>query len=415
MRSDRVLTTLGEVLTLKRGYDLPQSERKEGDFPIISSSGISGSHSEAKVKAPGVVTGRYGTIGELFYVKEDYWPLNTSLYVENFKGNIPRYIYYFMHSVDVLQLSDKSSVPGVNRNHIHAIEICFERNTDVQRSVAKILGDLDDKIDLLREMNRTLEEISQTLFRAWFVDFVAVRAKAAGAASFRGMPQALFNTLPHAFTHSENGEIPKGWLPCVLSDLIAVNPARAVRKGTPSTYLGMSDVPTGGAFAENWTTREFTSGMRFQNGDTLLARITPCLENGKTALVDFLAEDEIGWGSTEFIVLGPTRATPPEFIYCLARSESFREFAITNMTGTSGRQRVSHEAVSSYPTIDPGGAILEYFGTLVGPMFKRITTNRDEILTLTALRDTVLPELISGELQVPDLATLGLKDANDGS
>lgn len=154
--------------------------------------------------------------------------------------------------------------------------------------------------------------------------------------------------------------------------------------------------------------------MRFQNGDTLLARITPCLENGKTALVDFLTAGEIGWGSTEFIILAPKETTPPEFIYCLTRSEDFREFAIKNMTGTSGRQRVSHEAISAYPMVDPGGDALQHFGMLTRPMFRRITANRDEMLTLTALRDTLLPKLITGELQPPDLAALGLMGASDG-
>src|SRR3546814_1928235 len=93
----------------------------------------------------------------------------------------------------------------------------------------------------------------------------------------------------------------------------------------------MSDVPTTGPTAESWAIREFSSGMRFRNGDTLLARITPCLENGKTAMVDFLKGDEVGWGSTEFIVLGPKGSTPSEFNYCLARNARFREYAIRNM------------------------------------------------------------------------------------
>lgn len=414
MASDRVVTTLGEVLTLKRGYDLPASDRRHGDYPIVSSSGISGSHDEAKAKAPGVITGRYGTIGELYYVDQDYWPLNTALYVKDFKGNVPRYIYYFLHSVIFSQFSDKSSVPGINRNHLHAIEISFEKNTDVQRAVVKILGDLDDKIDLLREMSQTLEHIARAVFRAWFVDFEPVRAKAVGATSFRGMPQDLFDSLPVGFKQSEVGEIPSDWTPCTLADLVDVNPNRPLKKGSVSTYLGMSDLPTDGSTAQTWAKREFSSGMRFRNRDTLLARITPCLENGKTALVDFLGDEEIGWGSTEFIVLAPKAATPAEFIYCLARSDRFREFAIKNMRGTSGRQRVDHTSISGYPMVDPGAALLERFGEIGEPNFRRITKNRDEIAILSALRDALLPRLISGELEAPTLEALGVKAVNDG-
>ena len=267
----------------------------------------------------------------------------------------------------------------------------------------------DRKNALLQEMNRTLEDIARSVFRAWFVDFEPVRAKAAGGKSFRCMPQDLFETLPDSFEPSEIGEIPTGWTPCVLSDLIEVNPTRPLKKGVEATYLGMTDIPTSGPSPDNWAQRKFTSGMRFKNGDTLLARITPCLENGKTALVDFLDKDEIGWGSTEFIVLTPKGPTSREFIYCLARNERFREFAIKNMTGTSGRQRVSHGSISSFKMVDPGARALEVFKQISEPMFDRITANRDEIATLAALRDTLLPKLISGELEAPSPEALGLE------
>jgi type I restriction enzyme, S subunit len=285
---------------------------------------------------------------------------------------------------------------------------------DEQKAIAKILGDLDDKIDLLRQMNRTLDDIARAVFRAWFVDFEPVRAKAVGAATFRGMPQDLFDVLPDTLEQSELGEIPSGWSRCVLADLIDVNPNRPLKKGSLSTYLGMSDAPTDGPTAESWAEREFTSGMKFKNGDTLLARITPCLENGKTALVDFLGAEEIGWGSTEFIVLAPKVATPPGFIYCLARSERFRDLAIKNMTGTSGRQRVDHTSISGYRMVHPGNTLLEKFGEIGRPIFERITENRNEIAILSALRDALLPKLISGELESPSLEALGLKAVGDG-
>jgi len=176
----------------------------------------------------------------------------------------------------------------------------------------------------------------------------------------------------------------------------------------------MSNVPTEGPSAETWAKREFTSGIRFKNGDTLLARITPCLENGKTALVDFLKEGEIGWGSTEFIVLAPKAATPSEFIYCLARDTRFREFAIKNMTGTSGRQRVDQSSISGFHMVHPGTAFLEEFGRIARPLFERIVANRDEIAVLGVLRDALLPKLISGELEAPSLEALGLKAVGDG-
>jgi type I restriction enzyme S subunit len=143
--------------------------------------------------------------------------------------------------------------------------------------------------------------------------------------------------------------------------------------------------------------------MRFINGDTLVARITPCLENGKTAYVDFLERGQVGWGSTEYIVLRPKPPLPEEFAYCLARSEGFREFAIQSMTGTSGRQRVPSESLSHYLLVEPPQKLAEQFGSLVRPLFARANAAVRESRTLATLRDALLPKLISGELRVKEV------------
>jgi type I restriction enzyme S subunit len=312
---------------------------------------------------------------------------------------------------DILIQATGSTFPNVSSAILSRVQ-WPDLHEDAQANASQYFQLLDDKIDLLREINWSLEEIARAIFRSWFVDFEPIRAKATGATSFRGMPQSLFDALSDSFEQSEIGDIPAGWVSCVLSDLIEVNPSRTLKKGVESSYLGMTDVPTSGPTPDNWAQRKFTSGMRFKNGDTLLARITPCLENGKTALVDFLENEEIGWGSTEFIVLAPKGSTSREYIYCLARNEHFREFAIKNMTGTSGRQRVSHESISGYKMVDPGAEALEAFEQISEPMFDRITANRDEIATLAALRDTLLTKLISGELEAPSLEALGLESEN---
>jgi len=146
---------LGEFFTLKRGYDLPQQRRKEGSIPIFSSSGISGSHSEAMVKAPGVVTGRYGTIGEVFYAETDYWPLNTTLYVENFHGNHPRFVYYFLKTIEWEKFTSASAVPGINRNTVHK-ELISVPDIETQKVIADHLALLDEKIALNSAINDNL-------------------------------------------------------------------------------------------------------------------------------------------------------------------------------------------------------------------------------------------------------------------
>ena len=208
-------TTLGEVIELKRGYDLPKRQRVPGPVPLVSSSGISDHHTEAKVKGPGVVTGRYGTLGQVYYIQDDFWPLNTTLYVRDFKGNDPRFISYFLQGLDFFAYSDKAAVPGLNRNHLHTALVHLPP-LDEQRRIAGILGALDAKIELNRRMSQTLEAMAQALFKSWFVDFDPVHAKAANQPT--GLPPHLDALFPHSFQESELGEIPSGWEVGALGD-----------------------------------------------------------------------------------------------------------------------------------------------------------------------------------------------------
>ncbi|MFY9268623.1 MAG: restriction endonuclease subunit S [Candidatus Manganitrophaceae bacterium] len=274
-----------------------------------------------------------------------------------------------------------------------------------QRAIAHILGTLDDKIELNRRMNETLEAMARALFKSWFVDFDPVRAKAEGRDSWPtdpGLPKPLADLFPDSFEDSELGEIPRGWRLAPLPEVIDVNPTRSLRKGVEAPYLDMANMPTRGHSPDTVVDRPFGSGMRFQNGDTLVARITPCLENGKTAFVNFLKDGQVGWGSTEYIVLRPKPPLPEELAYCLARSTEFRDFAIQSMTGSSGRQRVPAESLSHFRLVAPPKPIAEHFGQIIKPLFERASAAAKESRTLAALRDVLLPKLISGELRVED-------------
>ena len=144
---------LGEALTLQRGFDLPHRLRREGDVPIVSSSGISGTHDRAQVSSPGIVTGRYGTIGQVFYIRENFWPLNTTLYVREFRGNEPLYLSYLLRTIDFASHSGKSGVPGVNRNDIHKLPIVLPPPPE-QRAIAETLSDVDGLLGGLGEADR---------------------------------------------------------------------------------------------------------------------------------------------------------------------------------------------------------------------------------------------------------------------
>ena len=152
---------LGLFATLQRGYDLPYRVRKHGDVPVVTSTGATDTHAEAKEKAPGVVTGRYGTIGEVFFIEEDYWPHNTTLFVKDFHGNDPLFVSYLLRTIDFQSHSGKSGVPGVNRNDLHALRVRIPPTVDEQRSIATTLSDMDELLGALDRLIAKKRDLKQ--------------------------------------------------------------------------------------------------------------------------------------------------------------------------------------------------------------------------------------------------------------
>lgn len=190
---------------------------------------------------------------------------------------------------------------------------------------------------------------------------------------------------------------------CLLSDIAYINPKRSITKNKMVRCIDMSQLSTYGTFPSGWEIKPFTGGMRFTNGDTLLARITPCLENGKAAYIDFLDDEEIAFGSTEYIVLAPQKGVPPEYLYCLARYPAFVDYAVKNMNGSSGRQRVSANTIGQFVMPHPSESVMRDFGNIVSALFVKMKSNSLENLSLASLRDVLLPKLMSGEIDVSDI------------
>lgn len=329
-------------------------------IPIISGQHLKGSRLEdntynyiseahadrlknANVFRGDVIFTHAGNIGQVAYIPDEskydrYILSQRQFYMRcNNEFVIPQFIVYFFKSHlgqhKLLSNASQVGVPSIAQpvSSLRRIEIPLPPLPE-QHAIAHILGTLDDKIELNRRMNETLEAMARALFKSWFVDFDPVRAKAEGRDT--GLPPEISDLFPDEFEDSELGEIPKGWGVRTLAQVFEINPSRTLKKDQVAPYLDMANMPTKGHCAVKVIDRAFVSGTRFINGDTLLARITPCLENGKTALVDFLEENQVGWGSTEYIVLRPIPPLPEEFAYCLARSPQFRDHAIQSMTGS---------------------------------------------------------------------------------
>ena len=317
------------------------------------------------------------------------------------------FLYYIMASEPFVDFatagSEGTRMPRAQWEHVSRYEVSFPSLSE-QRAIAHVLGTLDDKIELNRRMGSTLEEMARELFKAWFVDFDPVRAKMEGhwrrGESFPGLPADLRYLFPDRLVGSELGDIPEGWLVGKLGQVMEVNPPRKIKRGQMATHVGMAALPTSGPHVTSWTRRAYTSGSRFTLADTLLARITPSLENGKTGFVDFLNGGEMGWGSTEFVVLRSKHPWPPTLAYLLARDPSFRDHAISNMTGTSGRQRVPAETLVDYRLVVPPDNVAVEFGRITQPWFELMTWINRESTTLATLRDTLLPRLVSGNVRV---------------
>lgn len=293
-----------------------------------------------------------------------FWVNNHAHVIQCKKGYDIRYLCYLINLTDLSGYITGSAQPKLSQSSMNAIVLPMPK-FEIQKEVADFIEKFDKKIQINEKVNDNLQ-------------------------------QQAFAAFDNLVANTENTD-------CNVSDYAFLNPKRALAKNQMARSIDMSRLSTSRAFPSGWEMKPFAGGMRFTNGDTLLARITPCLENGKTAFIDFLNDGEVAFGSTEYIVLAPKNDTPPEMLYCLARNPAFIDYAVKNMNGSSGRQRVSAETVGQYrlPLFDKHS--LSIFREVVSPMFLKMRYNSLENMRLAELRDELLPKLMSGEIGVSNI------------
>ncbi len=376
---------LGDVCELKRGYDLPRRAREDGSVPIVSSSGVTGYHSTAKIEAPGVVTGRYGTLGEVFYLEDDFWPLNTALYVRDFKGNDPEFVAALLTSMDLAQHDGAAAVPGLNRNQLHKLPVSVP-SPDVQHRVARTLRCLDDLIENNRRRVEVLEAMARAIYREWFVHF-----------RFPGHEDTTF-------ADSDLGPVPEGWDVLPLGSIAAAERTTVHPKDEPETWFDHCSIPAfdDGQLPAPEIGESIRSGKYAVMGPAVMvSKLNPRIP--RTWFIEPAGPNPCV-ASTEFVILRPQGQRSLEWIFGTVTSSTFEDRLKQLSGGTSGsHQRLRPAEMLAIEVIDPPPELVDRATDMLGPILTMSRRLRENSKQLAATRDLLLPKLVTGKIDVSDL------------
>ncbi|MEG4443433.1 restriction endonuclease subunit S [Microcoleus sp. AT9_B5] len=354
---------VGDVITLQRGFDIVKKQLQPGIYDVIFSSGIGGTHNDFKVKAPGVVIGRKGTLGTVFFTKKDFWPTDTTLWVKDFHGNDEKFAYYFLQTMHLEQLDCGAANPTLNRNHIHTLPVRYPP-LPIQRKIAAILSGYDRLIENNTRRIEILEEMARSLYREWFVKF-----------RFPGHEQVQM-------VDSELGLIPEGWEVGRLDD------ALILQRGF--------DLPTQQRKGGNIPIYASTGVTGTHNEAKVKAPGVVTGRSGSLGTVIYIDEDF--WPlNTTLWVKEFRRVTPLYAFYLLS------DLKLEQYNSGAAVPTLNRNDIHGRPVVIPPQQILEQLNLFVEPLLvlKKNLLKRSDNLRQT--RDLLLPRLISGEIDVENL------------
>ncbi|MGL5787273.1 MAG: restriction endonuclease subunit S [Bacteroidales bacterium] len=354
---------LGDVCNFRRGYDLTKHEMIVGNIPVAGSNGIIGYHNIASNISPCITIGRSGNIGKPYYY-EKCWAHNTVLYIDDFKENNPKYIYYLLKSIDLSSYSSGSAVPTLNRNHIHPLEILHNSNSITQQKIASILGSLDDKIELNNRMNANLEEQAQALFKRWFVD----------------KKESLNYTKLGDVVNTTSGGTPS------RSNLSYYE--NGVIRWVKSKELQ-------GSFIIETEEKITTTALKESSAKLIPTNSILIAMYGATVGEFGIIASEMTCNQA-ICALIPNDKYPASFLFMFVKN---KKEELKNLAIGSAQQNISQILIKDLQVPCCSGLISQY-DNIVKPYFERIRTNQQESQTLAQLRDTLLPKLMSGEVEV---------------
>lgn len=367
-----------DFITLQRGFDLPKAKRLEGEFPLVASTKIDGSHNEFKVKAPGVVTGRSGSLGAVQYIDKDFWPLNTTLWVRDFKGNYPRYVYYFLQILNLEQYNSGAGVPTLNRNHLDELELAVHKYEE-QVSIANTLEEYERLIDNNSRRITLLEEIAQNLYREWFINF-------------------CFPNHEHTqWQETPQGKIPANWEIKSIEECY-----RTSSGGTPSRkiseYYGDD---------HDWIkTKELRDSFILETEEKIsdlgLAKSSAKLFPRHTTIIAMygatigrlgITTDEAATNQACCALLPLEDVYSPWFIYLTLKEKKPEILALGQ---GAAQQNISQQVIKGFRFLAPEKSLLMLFNERVEPLFLQMENLLKKNNNLKQQRDMLLPKLISG-------------------
>ena len=374
---------LGDILNFRRGHDLPHSAMKPGNIPVAGSNGVIGYHDTATPIKPILTIGRSGNVGKPYFY-EEAWAHNTTLYVDDFKGNDPKFLYYLCQTMPFANFGGGSAVPTLNRNHIHPLETKIPVKVEDQRRIASILSSLDRKIELNNKINADLEKMAQAIFKNWFVDFEPFK--------------------DGKFLDSELGMIPEGWKVGRLDEIADVVGGSTPSKAKPEYYtqkgiawLTPKDLSNHPAVYTSRGEIDITEEGYNSTSTKLMPKGTILFTSRAPIGYISIAQNDI-CTNQGFKSLVPKKAGTC-FLYCFLK---YVTPEIENKSTGSTFKEASGSLMKSLQVIMPEQKVFEDFETIVSPLFARIESLEKENSHLSLLRDTLLPRLMSGELEVPE-------------
>ena len=398
-------TKLGEFAPFVYGKGLPQAKRIEGAIPVYGSNGIVGTHSEALVKEPAVIIGRKGSVGEVHLSKGQSWPIDTAFYALGSKNADLNFLYYLLKTLPITSNSD-SAVPGLNRDFAHSLEILVPEIRG-QIVIGNILANIDAKISANENLSRTLENIAQTIFKSWFKDFDPVKAKMAGEKP-AGMDAATAALFPDSMEETELGLIPKGWSWITVGDIAAVIDCLHAKKpellneGYP--YLQLDTISDSGVLRfesagliskkdyDKWTSR-----IEVQGGDCLITNVGRV---GAVSQVPGHFKAAIGRNIT---AMRPKDSLlHGSFLIVSLLSDFMKQEIKRNTDSGTIFEALNVKNIPKLIIPGPSDAVLLEFARLCDPLQLQIQELHAMNVNLKKIRDSLLPRLISGKLQIPE-------------